>query len=76
LKNEILLAYWPFDDAPNTTRPTIGVGFSGGQIQINFTGILQSSTNVSGAYQDLPGAPNPYTVNTTLGPRVFYRARQ
>jgi hypothetical protein len=77
LKNELLLAYWPFDDAPtNTSRPLISIGLSAGQIKITYTGTLQSSTDVVGTFQDVPGAISPYTVNTTLSPRVFYRSRQ
>jgi hypothetical protein len=38
--------------------------------------VLQTATNVSGPYQDVPGAPNPYTNSFSSGPRQFFRLRQ
>lgn len=37
--------------------------------------VLQSATNINGAYQDVPGAPNPYT-NSFTGAQQFFRLRQ
>jgi hypothetical protein len=36
---------------------------------------LQHATNVTGPYFDLPSATTPYTINTGLGPRQFFRVR-
>jgi hypothetical protein len=38
-------------------------------------GILQDATNVTGPYQDVPGATSPYTNITTSPPYKFYRLR-
>jgi hypothetical protein len=37
-------------------------------------GILQSVTNLSGTWADVPGANTPYT-NTSEGPQQFFRLR-
>jgi len=37
---------------------------------------LQSSTNVIGPYFDISGATSPYSYNTTLAPRQFFRLHQ
>ena len=74
LANEKLLAYWNFNDAPSA--PTIKIGFVSGQLRITYTGTLQSSATVNGTYLNVNGATSPYTVDTSLAPRTFYRARQ
>jgi hypothetical protein len=38
--------------------------------------VLQSATNLSGPYQDVNGAPNPYTNSYTGGLMQFFRLRQ
>lgn len=46
---------------------------AGNNLVFTYTGTLQSSTNVSQGYQDMTGAPNPYTIIPTA-PAVFYRS--
>ena len=43
------------------------------QWQNNF--VLQSSADLNGVFQDVSGAPNPFT-NSVTGPQMFYRLRQ
>jgi hypothetical protein len=43
------------------------------QWQNNF--VLQSATNLNGMFQDVSGAPNPYT-NSLNSPQAFFRLRQ
>lgn len=52
------------------------ISLSGGQVQITWSnGTLQSSTNVTGPYVDVPGSPSsPYSVAPTEA-AVFYRTR-
>jgi hypothetical protein len=51
-----------------------GPGNSMVQWQNNF--VLQSATNVAGPYQDVLGAPNPYTNTPSAGAKQFFRLRQ
>jgi polygalacturonase len=44
-------------------------------LQWNYNFVLQSATNIAGPYQDVSGAPNPYTTTFTR-PQKFYRLRQ
>jgi hypothetical protein len=44
------------------------------QWQNNF--VLQSATSLAGPYQDVAGAPNPYTNLFTASPQRFFRLRQ
>jgi hypothetical protein len=55
----------------------LSIAKSGNQLQITWTdGTLQSSTNVSGPYVDVPGNPiSPYLVAPS-GVGTFYRSRQ
>jgi len=54
--------------------PTLSVSRSGGNIIITYTGVLQSSTIVTGSYTDVVGATSPYSTPAT-GPERYYRAR-
>ena len=55
------------------TIPTISLFYSGGQVVINYTGTLQSSTNVAGPYLPVIGATaSPYLVTPTAS-KLFYR---
>ena len=57
--------------------PVMSVGYSQGNVTLNFTGVLQSATNLSGPYIDVPGnPPSPYIIipNNQL-PQEFFRAR-
>jgi hypothetical protein len=46
------------------------------QLQLNWSyGTLQSATNVTGSYVDVPGAFSPYTIPTTNA-QQFYRVRE
>lgn len=53
--------------------PALGMGPASGGWAINYTGTLQSSTNVAGPYAPVPGAASPYNV-APAGPQMFYRA--
>ena len=57
-----------------TPAATIGIGFSGGNLVIDFTGILQSSTDVTGPYTDAGIAAVPYKPMTSDA-KKFYRSR-
>jgi hypothetical protein len=71
-----LLAYWPFNDPPQLTKPTISIAIASGKVVITYTGTLQSSATVNGTYSAVTGASSPYTVPTGSGPRMFYRSEQ
>ncbi|HTB84018.1 MAG TPA: glycosyl hydrolase family 28 protein [Candidatus Sulfotelmatobacter sp.] len=45
-------------------------------LQWNKNFVLQSSTNLTGSFQDVPGAPDPYTNPPSVGPQCFFRLRQ
>jgi hypothetical protein len=69
--NPTLLAYWPFDDAPDVGQPTISLDTEG---NIVFSGVLQESDSVTGGWTDLLEATSPYAMPTT-GAMKFYRTR-
>jgi len=79
--NQIAAHYSSGTNSPGVTPPTPGIlaiaNVGGGQIQLtwDFSGTLQSATNVAGPYNDEPAAVSPYTVPTTNG-LMFYRVRQ
>ena len=55
--------------------PTIGVRREGGNVVVTWTdGALQETTDLNGAWQDVPGAASPLTV-TPSGERKFYRVQ-
>jgi polygalacturonase len=45
-------------------------------MQWKYNFVLQSATNIIGPYQDVTGAPNPYTNPFTSTPQMFFRLRQ
>jgi len=53
--------------------PTVAISTSGGTLTIEFTGTLQSATDVTGEFQDVPGATSPYTP-ASAGDRMFFRS--
>ncbi|HEY1661778.1 MAG TPA: glycosyl hydrolase family 28 protein [Verrucomicrobiae bacterium] len=61
----------------NIYGPTLNAGPSAGGLTLQWPAnfVLQSATNVSGPYQDVSGAPNPYT-NSFTNAQQFYRLRQ
>jgi hypothetical protein len=67
-----------YGDYVAATQPTLSFVYSGGTLTLNFTGILQSSTNLAGPYLAVPGALSPsYNVNpkaTGAIAEMFYRA--
>ena len=57
-----------------TDVPSLSIGRVGGVLTVTFTGVLQSSTTVTGPYTDVVGATSPYTV--PAGPTAsFYRIK-
>jgi len=57
----------------NTTHLTIS--YSGGNTVVTWpVGTLQSATNVTGTYTNVPGAASPYT-NSIVGPQLYYRVQ-
>ncbi len=55
------------------TIPTLSLYYSGGQVVINYTGTLQSSTNVAGPYSPVIGVgASPY-LSTPTASQLFYR---
>jgi hypothetical protein len=71
-----LIGWWDFNDATAAAPPTITVGVIAGKPSITYTGTLQSSATVNGAYTDVTGATSPYTVDTAKAAQSYYRARQ
>jgi hypothetical protein len=61
----------------STNTPTVAISRNGGNLEIAFTGTLESTTNLPGGWSAVPGA----TTNLLVLPpasqtnRVFYRAR-
>ena len=53
--------------------PTISISRQG---VITYTGVLKSSATVNGTYQTVVGATSPYTIPTSAGSMMFYRASQ
>ena len=70
IEGSSLIAWWDFNDAP-----AVGLTADGGSVIVNFNGVLQSSTNVSGPYVDMTEATSPYT-NAISGSAKFFRARR
>ena len=64
-----LIAWWDFNDAPG-----LAISSAGSQPVIQFSQMLQSSTNANGPYLDLPSATSPYT--NTSGTQMFFRTRK
>jgi hypothetical protein len=58
-------------------RPLLAETLQGNKFVLNWTNTftLQSSTNVGGPYEDVPGATSPFTNSTALNPREFFRLR-
>src|SRR5262249_37638167 len=58
-------------------RPTLGIGV-GSELRTNIIitwddgGVLQHATNVTGPWENLPGATSPFTTNV-LSARRFFR---
>jgi hypothetical protein len=62
--------------APIVSNPTLSVGMVGGSVVITYTGTLNSSTSVNGAYTPVAGATSPYTVPNTGAPgAMFFRSK-
>jgi hypothetical protein len=57
--------------------PVLSVTRAGADIRVEFTGVLQSATNATGTYVDLPGNPaSPYVITPgSQLSRQFFRAR-
>ena len=56
--------------------PYILIRRAGANVVINFSGVLQSATNVTGPYQDISGATTPYQLTPPdLVGRKFFRTR-
>jgi len=56
--------------------PSIVIRRAGTNVVINFSGMLQSATNVTGPYQDVSGATNSYQLAPPgLVGRKFFRTR-
>ncbi len=80
-------AVWPADARPYLATndvfnlkvygPTLNLGAASGGLILQWPDnfVLQSAATVNGAYQDVPGAPNPYT-NSFSSAQQFYRLRQ
>ncbi|HEY3761085.1 MAG TPA: glycosyl hydrolase family 28 protein [Verrucomicrobiae bacterium] len=78
---------WPADARPylatndifnmNIYGPTVSPSLSPNGLVLQWPAnfVLQSSTNLSGTFQDVPGAPNPYT-NSFPDSLRFFRLRQ
>ncbi|HTH48130.1 MAG TPA: PA domain-containing protein, partial [Candidatus Limnocylindria bacterium] len=54
--------------------PTVSVTSNGTEIVLTFTGTLQSSDTVNGAYAPVAGATSPLHVPFSVGAAKFYRA--
>lgn len=67
-----ILAYWNFNDPPAVAQVTIALGVDG---KIAYTGVLQQSDAVTGAWSDVSGATSPYAMPKT-GTMKYYRTRQ
>ncbi|MFO1459784.1 MAG: LamG-like jellyroll fold domain-containing protein [Verrucomicrobiota bacterium] len=64
------------DQLAASTTPVLSVSRdSEGNAVITYTGVLQSSTSLGGAFAPVPGATSPFVVKPAEGPAVnFYRA--
>jgi hypothetical protein len=56
-------------------RPVLTCAANGPNLTLTWSGpgILQSATNVTGPFINLPGVLSPYVVNTTGAPQRFFR---
>jgi len=61
----------------SATQPNLQFSRNGNSFTLQWPSgsFLQSSTNVAGPYQDVPGATSPYPVNMTK-PAEYFRLRQ
>lgn len=57
-----------------TPTPTIQLAVTPTGLAITYTGVLQSSPSLNGAFADVPGASSPYTTDTA-GAARYFRAR-
>lgn len=57
-----------------TPTPTIQLSVTPTGLSITYTGVLQSSTSLSGTFTDVPGATSPYATDTA-GAARYFRAR-
>jgi hypothetical protein len=57
--------------------PVLSVTEAGANVRVDFTGVLQSSTNAAGPYVDMPGSPaSPYVITpASQQSHQFFRAR-
>lgn len=58
---------------PDSTPPTLSITRGAGSVTIDFTGRLESATQVQGPYSEVAGATSPHSAATTDAAR-FYRA--
>lgn len=63
-----------FGDILAVTTPTLSFSVSGGNIVVTYTGVLESSTVVTGPYAEVNGATSPYSTPMT-GPEMYFRAK-
>jgi len=56
------------------TVPRISIARVGNNYVITYTGVLRSSSSVTGTFNIVPGATSPYTIPSTAAPMLFYRA--
>ncbi len=70
------IRFGPTPDA--VARPTLLYSRSGSNLILSWSGAfnLQSATNVTGTYTNIPSASSPYTNNMTTAPRMFFRLAQ
>ena len=74
--------FWAVDNLEVNSGPAVTPGASisyttdaSGRLVITYTGVLQSTTSLGGAFAPVLGATSPFTVNPSEGPAVnFYRA--
>jgi hypothetical protein len=63
-----------YESAFVPVAPTVSIAPSGANVVLTFTGVLQAADQVTGPYQDVPGAVSPWTVGVTNSMK-FFRAR-
>jgi hypothetical protein len=63
--------------AESAAVPSLAIANLGGKLVLTWggSGILQSSTNVSGIYSDIIGSSSPWT-NTPAGAQMYFRVKQ
>jgi len=72
-----LLAGWgSFLATGASSQPTLSVQRQGTNAVIQFTGRLQSASQVNGPYTNVVGAISPYVQPTIIGTNRFWRSRQ